>query len=135
MTRTFTNSSAASGHMIQMETHDQILHCHCWKFWSCETDISHIINFIQCLRSGSVGSARFWLPGSGSGSASKLIGSYALILSITKEKLLNSNYSRNVPKLFKTPLGYRNCPIKCVFVGDLLKSFISIPHLIYISFV
>ena len=98
MTRTFTNSSAASGHMIQMETHDQILHCHCWKFWSCETDISHIINFIQCLRSGSVGSARFWLPGSGSGSAkgsgsaSKLIGSYALILSITKEKLQRKNY-------------------------------------------
>ena len=32
--------------------------------------------FTQCLGSGSVGSARFWLPGSGSGSGSaKICGS------------------------------------------------------------
>ena len=34
MTRYCTAIGGSFGHVIQSELHDQILHCHWWKFWS-----------------------------------------------------------------------------------------------------
>ena len=47
MARYCTTISGSSGYLINTESLDQILHCHCWKFWSYDTDITSILSTVN----------------------------------------------------------------------------------------